>query len=166
MIDTRQGTHRVLRTGLTLLACLLFDSSRQVHAEPVDDVALAFVQERHLGNGLAWLGYQVASRTATFTRIVETIGKTEAQTLVQGELQRLQPDYQAEWDRNLAAAYAHSFSSDELRSLNQGDSSPSQANRLKAGNTQVGAEMKATSSALLERFVSRALSNAQQSLNN
>ncbi|MEE4228662.1 hypothetical protein [Pseudomonas viridiflava] len=164
MTESRQGLQVALRTGLALLACLLLDVSRQVAADEVDDTALTFVQERKLGDGLAWLGYQVASRTTAFASIVEAVGKTEAQELVQRELQSLQPDYQAEWDRHLANAYAHSFSADELRSLSQGDGSSSVVNKFRARNTQVSAEMKASSSALLERYVSRALGNAQNIL--
>nr|WP_244182696.1 hypothetical protein [Pseudomonas floridensis] len=146
------------------MACVFLEMPRQSHADEADDTALSFVQERKLGDGLAWLGYQVASRTVAFASIVQAVGKTEAQELVQRELQRLQPDYQAEWDRNLANAYAHSFSAEELRSLSQGDSSSSVVNKFRARNIQVSSEMKASSSALLGRYVNRALHNAQNIL--
>ncbi|SHN22206.1 hypothetical protein SAMN05216593_114137 [Pseudomonas asturiensis] len=165
MGESKQGSCVAIKTGLALIACLLVDGTRQVHADEVDDTALAFVQERKLGDGLAWLGYQVASRTATFASLVNQVGKTEAQELVQTELQRLQPAYQTEWDRNLAAAYAHSFTADELRSLSQGDGSSSVVNKFRARNIQVSAEMKSSSSELLGRYVSKALGNAQQALN-
>ncbi|MBC3954862.1 MULTISPECIES: hypothetical protein [Pseudomonas] len=165
MGESKQGSRVAIKTGLALIACLLVDGTRQVHADEVDDTALAFVQERKLGDGLAWLGYQVASRTATFASLVNQVGKTEAQELVQTELQRLQPTYQTEWDRNLAAAYAHSFTADELRSLSQGDGSSSVVNKFRARNIQVSAEMKSSSSELLGRYVSKALGNAQQALN-
>lgn len=165
MGESKQGSRVAIKTGLALIACLLVDGTRQVHADEVDDTALAFVQERKLGDGLAWLGYQVASRTATFASLVNQVGKTEAQELVQTELQRLQPTYQTEWDRNLAAAYAHSFTADELRSLSQGDGSSSVVNKFRARNIQVSAEMKSSSFELLGRYVSKALGNAQQALN-
>lgn len=133
-------------------------------ASEVDDSALAFVEERHLGESLGWLGYQVASRTATFGSIVEAAGKTQAQTLVQDELQRLQPQFQAEWDRNLAAAYAQSFTSEELQALNRGDTLPTLANKFKAKQNEVGMDMKARSADLLKDFVSQALNNAQAGL--
>jgi hypothetical protein len=113
---------------------------------------------------LAWLGYQGASRTVTFASIVQAVGRTQAQELVQRELQRLQPDYQTQWDRNLAAAYARSFTAEELRLLNEGNDSPSLASRFRVRNTQVSADMKARSSELLGQFVSRALGNAQAAL--
>ncbi|GFM79677.1 hypothetical protein PSCICN_03690 [Pseudomonas cichorii] len=159
---------RVSRTSLTLLGCSLLLSlalTLDVRAdEDADDTALLFVQERHLGDSLAWLGYQVASRTVTFASLVQSIGKTQAQDLVQKELQRLQPTYQMQWDRNLAAAYAHSFTAQELQSLNQGSSSLSLMNKFKARNNEVGAQMKARSSELLKAFVAQALGNAQKSL--
>lgn len=133
-----------------------------VYAAEVDDTALAFVQQRHLGDGLGWQGYQMASRTADFARLVEVLGKTRAQVLVQGELQRLQPQYQGRWEQNLAAAYAHSFSAQELRQLNDGKGSPALMSRFKARNNEVGQEMKARSADLLAEFVSRALDSARQ----
>lgn len=135
-----------------------------VQAAEVDDTALAFVQQRHLGDGLGWQGYQLASRTEVFANLVETLGKTRAQVLVQVELQRLQSQYQGRWEQNLAAAYAHSFSVEELRQLNDGKGSPALMNRFKARNNEVGQEMKARSADLLAEFVSRALDSAQKNL--
>ncbi|MCQ9424823.1 hypothetical protein NRB16_14980 [Pseudomonas sp. LJDD11] len=131
-------------------------------AAEVDDTALAFVQQRHLGDGLGWQGYQMASRTAVFAGLVDALGKTRAQVLVQGELQRLQPQYQGRWEQNLAAAYAHSFSVEELRQLNDGKGSPALMNRFKARNNEVGQEMKARSADLLAEFVSRALESVRK----
>jgi hypothetical protein len=164
MSDRKRGSRLALQTCLALVALLCVDLARPVHADEVDDTALAFVQQRDLGNGLGWLGYQVASRTAAFAAIVDVVGKTEAQELVQSELQRLQPDYQTQWNRHLAAAYAHVFTAEELRSLNQDDGSSSQVSGLKARNNQVGIEMKARSSELLASFVDQALDNARKSL--
>jgi len=158
----------VCAAALTLVFVLLISVSstfaRNAQASEVDDSALAFVQERHLGESLGWLGYQVASRTPTFGSIVEAIGKTQAQALVKDELQRLQPQFQAQWDRNLAAAYAQSFTAEELRAMNKGDDPPMLANKLRAKQNDVGMEMKARSADLLRDFVSQALNNAQASL--
>lgn len=129
-----------------------------LHAAPSS--ALAFVQDRHLGEGLGWLGYQVASRTVTFATIVETVGRTKAQEIVQDELQYLQPQYQQEWDRNLAAAYASSFSPEELTALDVGDPPPDIANKFRAKQRDVGLDMKGRSSELLKVYVSTALDNA------
>lgn len=158
----------VTGAALTLVVALLISvsstSARTAQASEVDDSALAFVSERHLGDSLGWLGYQVAARTVTFGAIVEAIGKTQAQALVKDELQRLQPQFQAQWDRNLAAAYAQSFTADELRAMNKGDDPPMLANQLRAKQNDVGMDMKARSADLLRDFVSQALNNAQASL--
>lgn len=124
------------------------------------DSALTFVQDRHLGESLGWLGYQVASHTVTFATIVETVGRTKAQEIVQDELQSLQPQYQQEWDRNLAAAYAASFSPEELKALDAADPAPDVANKFRNKQRDVGAEMKDRSSELLKVYVSTALDNA------
>ncbi|WP_050507820.1 hypothetical protein [Pseudomonas syringae] len=158
----------VSAAGLTLAFVLLISVSstlvRNAQASEVDDSALAFVQERHLGESLGWLGYQVASRTPAFGSIVEAIGKTQAQALVKDELQRLQPQFQAQWDRNLAAAYALSFTAEELQAMNKGADPPMLANKLRAKQNDVGMDMKARSADLLRDYVSQALNNAQASL--
>lgn len=143
-----------------LLLGLWTSVEQSVQASEVDDSALAYVEDRHLGESLGWLGYQVASRTATFGSIVESVGKTQAQELVKDELQRLQPQFQSQWDRNMAAAYAQSFSADELRALNRGDKEPQLANKLRAKQNDVGTDMKARSADLLKEFVSQALNSA------
>ncbi|NBB12499.1 hypothetical protein [Pseudomonas sp. SLFW] len=122
--------------------------------------ALAFVKDHHLGESLGWLGYQVASRTVTFTTIVEAVGRTKAQEIVKDELQYLQPQYQQEWDRNLAAAYSASFTPDELTALDAGDPPPEIANKFRAKQRDVGMDMKGRSSELLKVYVSTALDNA------
>ncbi|MCD5972687.1 hypothetical protein K3169_22850 [Pseudomonas phytophila] len=147
-----------------LLLGLWTSVEQSVQASEVDDSALAYVEDRHLGESLGWLGYQVASRTATFGSIVESVGKTQAQELVKDELQRLQPQFQSQWDRNMAAAYAQSFSADELRALNRGDKEPQLANKLRAKQNDVGTDMKARSADLLKEFVSQALNSAMARL--
>jgi hypothetical protein len=161
---TFRSSLAALNMLFALLAFVLPDAARDAYASEVDDSAQAFVQDRQLGDSLGWLGYQVASRTATFASIVEAIGKTQAQALVKGELERLQPEYQAQWDRNLAAAYAQFFTAEELRGLNSGDGAQMYANKLRAKQNDVGMDMKARSAELLKTFVDRALDNAQQTL--
>ncbi|MCI8209444.1 hypothetical protein AUC61_07845 [Pseudomonas sp. S25] len=154
--------HKSVSGSLFIVLLLGFFTcvERSAQASEVDDSALAFVEERHLGESLGWLGYQVASRTATFGSIVEAVGKTEAQVLVKDELQRLQPQFQAQWDRNMAASYAQSFTAEELRALNRGDNQPMLANKFKAKQNDVGMDMKTRSADLLKEFVSQALNNA------
>ena len=146
--------------GLILAAPGRAQANETAPPPPTPPSALAFVQDRHLGDSLGWLGYQVASRTVTFTAIVEAVGRTKAQEIVQDELQYLQPQYQQEWDRNLAAAYAASFSPDELTKLNVGDPPPDVANKFRAKQRDVGMDMKGRSSELLKVYVSTALDNA------
>jgi len=146
-----------------LLFGLMFEApgfALAAEAAPLSPSALAFVQDRHLGESLGWLGYQVASRTVTFTTIVEAVGRTKAQEIVQDELQYLQPQYQQEWDRNLAAAYSASFTPDELTALNAGEPPADVANKFRAKQRDVGMDMKGRSSELLKVYVSTALDNA------
>ncbi len=162
---SRSTALTVLSVAAGALSGLLLDvqvalAEDTAAAPAVAPSALAFVQDRHLGESLGWLGYQVASRTVTFTTIVEAVGRTKAQEIVQDELQHLQPQYQQEWDRNLAAAYAASFTPDELTALDVGDPPPDVANKFRSKQRDVGLDMKSRSSDLLKVYVSTALDNA------
>lgn len=166
MVDSRSTALMMLNVAAGLLFGLLLEApcfalaAEATPVPPVPPSALAFVQDRHLGESLGWLGYQVASRTVTFTTIVETVGRTKAQEIVQDELQYLQPQYQQEWDRNLAAAYAASFTPEELTALNVGDPPQDIANKFRSKQRDVGMDMKGRSSELLKVYVSTALDNA------
>lgn len=157
----RSAASKVLSATLSALFCLMLNAPLHAQAEEAaPDPALVFVQDHHLGESLGWLGYQVASRTVTFATIVETVGRTEAQTLVQDELKSLQPEYQVEWDRNLAAAYAQSFTPEELQQLNVGEPAEPLANKFRNKQRDVGMDMKGRSSELLKVYVSTALDSA------
>jgi len=159
----------VMNVTMSALVCLMLNMPRAALADvtapatvplTAPDQALVFVQDHHLGESLGWLGYQVASRTVTFATIVEAVGRTQAQTLVQDELQNLQPHYQPEWDRNLAAAYSQSFTPEELQQLNVGEPAQPLANKFRAKQRDVGMDMKGRSSELLKVYVSTALDSA------
>jgi len=151
-------TGAVLSLLLEVPGRALADDGPATPAAPPN--ALTFVKDRHLGESLGWLGYQVASRTVTFTNIVDAVGRTKAQEIVQDELQYLQPQYQQEWDVNLAAAYAASFTPDELTALDAGDPPPDVASKFRSKQRDVGLDMKNRSSELLKVYVSTALDNA------
>ena len=150
---------------LGLLVLVLLAGPRSALAVQGNDAALAFVQQRHLGDSLAWLGYQVASRTVTFTALVQKMGKTQAQTTVQTALQHLQPSYQDQWNSNMAAAYAESFTLNELRELNEGNAPSALATKFRAKQKDVGISMKSKSDELLKSFASKALLDAQNTVN-
>ncbi|MDY7561519.1 hypothetical protein QN382_14675 [Pseudomonas sp. 10B1] len=165
MTGTRKvAVLRVFNLMLMVLAVLLMNTPRSVLATESNDNALVFVQQHHLGDSLAWLGFQVASRTATFAGILQKVGKVQGQTLVQNELQRLQPIYQEQWNRNLAAAYRESFSPSEMRTLNQNDVPKELATKFQARQKDVGMSMKAKSAELLKTFVAQVLLSAQTKL--
>ncbi|WP_268797422.1 hypothetical protein [Pseudomonas huanghezhanensis] len=157
----RSSALKLMNVTWSALFCLALNVPGQVLAEDsVPEPALVFVQDHHLGESLGWLGYQVASRTVTFATIVDAVGRTQAQTLVQDELQSLQPRYQPEWDRNLAAAYAQSFTPEELKQLDVGEPAQPLANKFRTKQRDVGMDMKGRSSELLKVYVSTALDSA------
>jgi hypothetical protein len=93
------------------------------------------------------------------------MGKTQAQTTVQTALQHLQPSYQDQWNSNMAAAYAESFTLNELRELNEGNAPSALATKFRAKQKDVGISMKSKSDELLKSFASKALLDAQNTVN-
>ncbi|MDB6141422.1 MAG: Uncharacterized protein JWP80_466 [Pseudomonas sp.] len=158
--DRKPAVVTAFKLLFILLVLLTFDLPGTVLAADANENALAFVQQRHLGDSLAWMGFQVASRTTTYAGIVQKVGKVQGQTIVQDELQRLQPTYQDQWNRNMAAAYAESFTPGEMRVLNEGNPPKDLADKFRAKQKDVGSSMKAKSADLLNSYVTKALFNA------
>ncbi|MGV8921089.1 MAG: hypothetical protein ACOH2R_25505 [Pseudomonas sp.] len=149
-----------IKLMLTLMCVLMLNLPATALAADGSDSALAFVRQNHLGDGLPWLGYQVASRTTTFTAIVQKVGTVKAQAIVQDELQHLQPAYQDQWNQNMAQAYSESFSSAEMRQLVIGNPPKPLADKFKSTQKDVSMSMKAKSEGLLKTYVSKALLSA------
>jgi hypothetical protein len=124
------------------------------------DPGLALVHRFKMGAGLESLATQVARTTTTFGAVSKQHGPAGAEQRVQREISKALPSYQDQWDRNLAAIYSRHFSAEELRSLaTRGTSSP-YAGKFTATQAAVAVEMRATSSPLLQKLVTEALTNA------
>ncbi|TCK38789.1 hypothetical protein B0G84_4109 [Paraburkholderia sp. BL8N3] len=121
------------------------------------DAALAFVEQRHIGNNLASMGWIVAIRTTTFGVLSKKLGEPATSLLVHAKLDEFREKYQARWDANLASAYADFMTADELHSLVRYGSASSAVAKLRSVRNDVGREMQAASTSILESYVSDAM---------
>jgi hypothetical protein len=129
-------------------------------ADPAHTAAVFFVQRQHVGANLNMLALTVASRTAAFTVLIDKVGVANAKRMVAGELAKQAPQFQPQWDANLALIYAHYFTADELTSLAAEGRNSAYAARLAGQQGAIGADMQRISTPLLTRYVSAALQSA------
>lgn len=122
--------------------------------------AALFVDQQHVGRNLPSLGWMVAIRTVTYAGLVHRLGLTEAESLVRAKLDLYRSAYQADWDANLASAYADYMTADELRSLAKYGSTSPFAAKLRSVQSDVGGEMQRASTPLLKSYVVDALNAA------
>jgi hypothetical protein len=139
----------------SLLALGLVTST--AYAASPEDVAMTFVQQYHFGQNLPVISYLTATRTQTYAMIVKELGEQKAQSLVKGEIDKVLPAYQNQWDANLAASYAQVFSKEQLQSLVDEGKASRYLGDLKSKQSDVGALMQAKSTGLLKELVSKAM---------
>ena len=151
-----------MRLRWPLWAALALCSAMAAAAEP--DAAAALVERMKLGEGFAELAYEVAAKTQTYRALAQSAGLRRAQDAVREELERALPKYQPRWDRNLADAYAETFTREELDSLAEKQNASPYFDKFQVRQSQVGRSMQAKSNALLRDLVSEALKNASSRL--
>lgn len=115
------------------------------------DPAADLVRKFRMGANLE----QMAIATATMTH---TSGSVRAED-VAAEVRRLAPKYQAQWDQNLAKAHAAHLSAEQLRSIAAEGRGSSSYPALEQNRQAISADMKATSSPILQQLVAEALTN-------
>jgi hypothetical protein len=124
------------------------------------DPALAMVERFNMGSNLERMALQVAKSTHTYGMIAEKHGSANAELIVAQGIQKLIPEYQSRWNRNLATAYSSHLSRDELRSLATDGNQSAQVSRLLSVQSSVGVDMKNNSMPLLTELVTKALTNS------
>ena len=127
--------------------------TNQVQAmQQTADPAADLVHNFRLGSNLERMAITTAQMTHTYGMV--------RSAKVADEIHRLVPKYQSQWDANLAKAYAAHLVPGELRSLaQQGSASPYFA-KLQQQQSAVGADMRTSSSSVLQALVTEALGNA------
>ncbi|AHV94493.1 hypothetical protein [Bordetella holmesii] len=148
--------------GLARAACLtlLLAAAMPACAQDGQAAALALIAQRHLGDNLAALGAQVAVRTSTYAVLVKRLGQEQAGALVRQQLKHALPNYQPQWNANLAAAYASVFDASELASLaRDGQASPVAA-KFAERQRDIGEDMRVRSTPVLQAYVTEAMNQA------
>lgn len=146
------------KTIFYALAILSFVST--IAAASSEDIALKLVQKYNFGQNLSVLSYQAAKNSQIYQIIVSEVGEKKAQSMVKSELNKLIPKYQAQWNENLASAYAQVLSGEKLQSLFDKGRSSQYASELKTKQTEVGPIMQSKSNKLLVEMVAQAMTSA------
>jgi|APLak6261694702_1056217.scaffolds.fasta_scaffold05898_1 hypothetical protein len=142
-----------------VLVFLSLTSAMSVAASS-EDIALNLVQKYRFGQNLKPISYQVAYQTQTYKMIVNKVGEQKAQSIIKSEIDKVVPEYQVQWDKNLASAYAQVISPEKLQSLlNEGPSSR-YAGELKIKQNETGPLMQSKSTGLLNEMLAKAMASA------
>ncbi|VVN91449.1 hypothetical protein [Pseudomonas fluorescens] len=137
---------------------LLFALASPVFAEaPSLDAARTLVAKANMGRNLPALALMTAQRTVTYAMIASKLGSTGASSAVAEQINALLPQYQADWNENLAQAYGKSFSAKELSSLAAEGRASKYMGKVKAQQSAIGGEMQANSEPILIALVTEAL---------
>jgi hypothetical protein len=153
------GGMRVL-SRLVLLIVVLSCLTPAAWSATAESAAMEFVQRRQLGANLRAIAVEVALRTQTFAIISARRGVAEARALLSQQLDYHAPQFQPQWNANLAHIYARHFSAEELRSLTlQGRNSP-HIKKLADKQALIGAEMQRQSTQIMTAYTTAALNSA------
>ncbi len=125
-----------------------------------NEIALSLIQKYGFGRNLTGISYQAAMQTQTYKMIVNKAGDKKAESIVKGEIDKLVPSYQSQWNKNLAASYAQVLSAEKLQSLLDEGPSSKYADELKAKQGEIGKIMQSKSTGLLNEFVTKAMDSA------
>lgn len=139
---------------LTVLVALSNTASAET---PSHKDARTFVAQAQIGSNLSTLALSAAKRTNTYAMIATKLGSADASSAVSSEINALLPQYQPKWDENLAAAYAKSFSQEELSSLVSEGRASKYAGKVKEQQSEIGRDMQASSQPILIALVTEAL---------
>lgn len=149
----------IVAVSLTGALCMPFQA---VHAEDKQAIALDMVQKYDFGRNLQLIGFSLARGTQVYPGLLNSLGGGRGDAVIQRELARLAPKYQAQWDSNLAASYSAVYSISELKSFADQGPASDQITAFNAKRGNVGTLMRDKSQDLLDRYVSEALENAQK----
>jgi hypothetical protein len=124
------------------------------------DAALAMVRELHLGGNFPVMVLTAVSQTQTFKMLVAEAGLAKARRFVSSHMDAVIPKYQAQWDRNLADAYAEHFTTQEMLSIIQEKRASPYAKALQERQRDVGVGMQRRSTELLSKVATEVLAGA------
>ncbi len=143
---------------LYALACLLAFGPVPVRAaDDPKQVALAFVQASGAGNNLKQLSFAAAQFTTTYRMVVQKKGEAEARHLLAEEVLAIAPQYQDQWNRNLADAYLLHCTPEQLASVTKDKQGSPFFQSVVLQRSAAGEDMQKSSSKLLKDMVAAVL---------
>lgn len=149
-----------LQVATSATALLL--ASLPAHAAKLVDMGQALVEKYKLGHTLPQVALQLAAKSPGYQALVDKMGAQKAQQQLIGAARQIAPQYQKQWDAQLANAYAQSFNEAQLQSLLQlGPKSP-YAQLMQEKQASINQLMQKSSSAMLRELLGKLLAAAEQ----
>ena len=125
-----------------------------------EESALEMVRKLHLGQNLGIMSYELSKATTTYQGIAANVGYQKADELLKRELESAVLQHQAQWDKNLARAWAPLMTPGELESVTSEKRESPYAAKFLSFQNQAGTTMKADSENLLITITTEALTKA------
>ena len=112
---SRRRFVRIATSGLALVS-LYAGVQPLSHAAKLVDMAQAMVEKYKLGHTLPQVAMQLAAKSPDYQTLIDKMGAQQAQQQLMAAARQVVPQYQKQWDAQLANAYAQTFSEPQLKS--------------------------------------------------
>lgn len=123
-------------------------------------IALQLVEKYRFGENLRSMSYQSATLTQTYGMIVEKLGEQQAKSIIKQEIDKLIPEYQPQWNKNLAFCYSQFISVDKLQSILDEGPASQHSNEIRSKLNEIGPLMQAKSAGILNELLTKAITSA------
>lgn len=158
---SRRRFVRIATSGLALVS-LYAGVLPLSHAAKLVDMAQAMVEKYELGHTLPQVAMQLAAKSPDYQTLIDKMGAQQAQQQLMAAARQVVPQYQKQWDAQLANAYAQTFSEPQLKSLLElGPQSP-HAQLMQSKQTEINQQMQKSSSSMLREMLGKLFAAAQQ----
>lgn len=139
-----------------MVSFTLISSSLSFSADS-EDIALAFVKKYDLGRNLTPISYQYATFSQIYRAIINKVGEENTKRIVNNEIDKIIPDYQSQWDKNLASSFMEMMGTEKLQSLIAEEAASQYSRELKEKQQAIGELMMSKSTDLLNEIMTKAL---------
>ena len=153
---------RMLHAAMAGAASTFMLTTLPAQAAKLVDMGLVLVEKYKLGHTLPQVLLQLASKSPDYQAMVDKMGAQKAQQQLIAAAQQLVPQYQKQWNAQLANAYAQIFNEAQLKSLIElGPQSP-HAQQMQSKQPEINQQMQKNSSGMLREMLGKLFTAAQQ----
>lgn len=150
------------RTAAVLpVAAGMLALSLPTYAAKLIDMAQAMVDKYKLGHSLPQVVLQLAAKSPDYQLMIDKMGAQQAQQQLMVAARQVVPQYQKQWDAQLANAYAQTFSEPQLKSLLESGPQSPHAQLMQSKQADINQQMQKSGSGMLRELLGKLFTAAQ-----